>query len=225
MIAAIRSFIRFLYRAFAAIGRKWRGPGDEFRKDGGVAAFRLLQNLRVREELGLNNEQIRQILIFTRVARQKRKKQLQALRSAEEKKPMAMARVQRQIAIEVLGNLNKAAVLTMEQKDRLRQLSWQHQGTMAFTNPLVAETLKLTPDQKLGVQNVLDEFNKRMRGQKNGENKKEEGSGPADLRKQTLEQALALLDADQKERWRQLKGKPFETHGEDASAGEADSAE
>jgi hypothetical protein len=210
--------LKFIRSLFLGIGRLFRTvfglrkPFAEFRKEGGVVAFRLLQERRVRRDLGLSGQQVRQIVKFTNVARQRRSKEFQALQNREGKKGPAFVQLQRQVAAEVLAALKKEGVLAPEQKERLRQLVWQQQGAMAFGNPLVRDALKLTPEQQEGMRDILDEMNeqRRQRRESSEEDKEEGGKQGGTLRQQALDRILALLDDEQKARWEQLKGKPLE---------------
>jgi putative ATP-binding cassette transporter len=179
-----------------------RRSGLEFRKDGGVVAFRLLRDERVRAELNLTVEQGGHILRLTRQARQLRRRQFLALEKQVPHRAAATERLTRAVAMEVLAGLHKAGVLTPEQRERLRQIAWQRQGGGAFDNPLVQQALKLTPAQQKALGSIIGAMRKQLRT--------DAGKRPAGaIRKEALALALAVLDEEQKARWEQLKGKPF----------------
>jgi hypothetical protein len=217
----IRSLLQRLGNALAALFGRRSKSASEFRKSGGVVAFQLLQQERVRTELNLNIEQVGQILRLTRQARQLRRREFIALRNQDRQQAAgAGIQLQRAVAAEVLAGLNKAAVLTPEQKERLRQIVWQRQGAGAFAHPLVQENLKLTPGQKEVIRSILEELRQRVRTLRQGAAEGGEPPAPGALQKEALNRALALLDEEQKGRWEQLKGKPFEF--QDVSAGPED---
>jgi hypothetical protein len=211
MIALIRSLVRSLGNAIGSVFGGRRKRLEAFRKAGGVLGFRLLQDQRVRRELGMEGEQVRHFQRLAQEARQKRWERFQALQTQDRPKAVAeFAKLQRQIAMEVLAGLDKASVLKPEQLERLRQLTWQQQGAVAFTNPLVQDALKMTLDQKAGLQAIIEEVGPRLRELQDPKSRGEDGKAIPALREQTLSRVLALLDEEQKARWEQLKGRHVE---------------
>lgn len=186
----------------------------DFQRDGGVIAFRLLQHESVRNELNLNIEQVGHVLRLTRQARQVRKKQFQALRN-QDRQAMASeaAKLARAVAQEVLANLRKEAVFTEEQVERLRQITRQNQGANAFSTSLIQEALAITPGQQEILKTVIQEGEGKMRelvknaGDQSDAERKEALTA---LRLENLSKVLSLLSDEQRNRWEQLKGKPFD---------------
>lgn len=193
------------------------GAATMFREAGGVAAFWALQDERVCQELNLNIEQLAQVIRLTRQARLPRRPQFQALKNRKPRRAVALRdKLNRAIAVEVLAGLDKAAVLTPDQKVRLRQIAFQRQGVIAFGTPVVQQVLKLTPNQKEVLKRIIEVMRKRLRARRGH---LDAGKETADsLRQNALEKALALLDPEQKRRWEKLKGKPFEFPNERNSA-------
>jgi hypothetical protein len=215
------SLLKRLGNALASLFRRRPRSTGDFLKDGGVAAFHMLQNERVRRELNLNIEQLGAVLRLTRQAQQLRRRQFLALRRQEGNQAVAaLTRLRWAVASEVLAGLNKEAVLTEQQKERLRQITWQQQGAGAFGNPLVQEGLKLTTGQKEVLRSILEEVANRVRTLHSGGGAGKEAV--AALRKDALNRALEVLDAEQKARWEQLQGQPFDFGDEAASPDEAD---
>jgi hypothetical protein len=217
---AMTSWLRYLGGFIAsALGRGRRGT-DDFLRRGGVVSFRLLQSETLRSELGLSPEQTGQVLKFTREARGRRRAQFQRLRDQAKEKPgPQVAKLMREVAEEVIVALDKAAVLTPAQKERLRQITWQRQGAGAFADPHVQEVLGITPAQRQAIRAIVLDTGNRV-----GELRQETGAGPdgrndtlAGLRKANQEKALAFLDEPQRARWDSLKGKPFDIGVEESA--------
>jgi serine/threonine protein kinase len=71
-------------------------------------------------------------------------------------------------------------VLTAEQLQRLEQIDLQFQGPDAFTDPEVADALKLTPEQKATIRDILDQFREHDPIDHHGPRPRDHGSGPED---------------------------------------------
>jgi hypothetical protein len=91
------------------------------------------------------------------------------------------------------------ANLSPEQRTRLVQVNLQWQGVASLKEPVIADTLGLTPEQRAGVAAAVGRRDEaRARG----------AYSAADGR--TLTETIdALLTPPQKERWRAMLGRPF----------------
>jgi hypothetical protein len=115
------------------------------------------------------------------------------------------------------------AVLSPDQLARLRQIDLQMRGPMAFRDPAVVFALKLTDEQKDRIKLIEAE---RMFGPGPGGPRPEfgrpggprgpgphfgpKGTGPGDMRRAEVDRVLALLTDEQRARWRELTGKPYD---------------
>lgn len=123
-------------------------------------------------------------------------------RSAEMAKKMAALNQETRKAIE--------EVLLPHQVERLKQISLQIQGTQALSDPEVAKELGITKEQEDKFAQIREEAMKKSgelfaSGQRGEMREKFEA-----LRKETDEKLLAVLTAEQKEKFEKLKGPKFE---------------
>jgi hypothetical protein len=102
-----------------------------------------------------------------------------------------------------------AELLKPDQLKRLKQISWQQQGTRALSNTEVADALKLSTEQKDRIKVLSEASLKEMRDLVGGGNPQETRKKMADLRKSTDEKVTAVLTADQKTKLSKLTGEAF----------------
>jgi len=111
----------------------------------------------------------------------------------------------------VLARENEAAlgeILSAAQVHRLPQIALQCQGPRALLHePDVANTLKLTPDQKQRLRTIEFEL---MSPRGNGPHRGPPGDASDERVKATLQNMLAVLTNDQLAQWQTLVGKPYE---------------
>jgi hypothetical protein len=234
-----------------AFGSLFKGKGkspEQLRKEGGVLAVRMLQDARVQTELGLSPEQTSQVLALVHEAREKHKPKGAGGRGqgpgprgqgpgprgqgpgprgqGQGRGGGAGARMAA-VAAEVLEGLNKGRVLTEQQQARLRQILWQNRGPAAFLDPALQEALGLSESQKQAIQGVIEDHRRRAmqagRGAAGGDEDRRERV--ATIRHEGLAKALTLLTAEQKQRWEELKGQPFEVKLEPPGGGPSDQEE
>jgi hypothetical protein len=216
-----------LFRYLAdTLGGLWRGPasGRDFRKEGGLLAFRLLQDDGVRKELGLSVEQLGMISKFTREARQRHRKDFGRLRRLEpQQRREEGQRLLMAVAEAALKGIHEARILNDSQKRRLQQISWQNRGLRAFADPALADALGLSEGQREMVLTLLSEAGKRLREvlQPGEDGMSEEGAGEgakekvAAVRREMMEKMLSTLSDEQRRRWDEVKGAPFEINPQD----------
>ena len=118
-----------------------------------------------------------------------------------------------------------AEILTADQQFRLRQIAIQVKGPMAFRDPAVVATLKLTPEQQDRIKAVEPDRlyfprpdGPRPPGPPGGppfSGPKARGpdfdpkKGPGGFRRPGIDPILAILTDEQREQWRAMTGRPF----------------
>lgn len=114
-----------------------------------------------------------------------------------------------------------AGILRPNQLARLRQIAIQARGLGAFRDPIVIATLKLNSDQQqrikaLEAEMFMAPFNGFGPGGPRGSGGPPRGTPPPGAKKGlddffrgSVEKALAVLSDEQREKWRDLIGKPF----------------
>jgi eukaryotic-like serine/threonine-protein kinase len=95
------------------------------------------------------------------------------------------------------------AILTPSQRVRLRQIALQSEGPAAFREPEVVEALALTPGQRERIRAIEEEL---LFGQMR---EMQSGKAPDNAVKPLVERILAVLAADQAERWKEMAGEPI----------------
>jgi len=109
-------------------------------------------------------------------------------------------------------------VLDADQQKRLRQITLQLRGTEAFRDPKIQTALKLTGDQKEGIQTALDEQKKEIEdlgpagfggGKFDFKGFQERQEKMQAIRKGTMEKITGLLTSAQKTQWNEMVGEEF----------------
>lgn len=164
----------------------------------------LVQNPQVQQELKLTDEQKSKVSeIATRVREagpQRGQGGGQGDREQIRERAQALARV-------VADEEKKLdEILNDEQKTRLEQISLQVTGVRAINRDDVASKLGLSDEQKEKVQAAL----RVQRGQGGGGQGQPNAAALRERRQQLEEQVLAVLTDEQKQKWTELKGAPFE---------------
>jgi peroxiredoxin len=105
-------------------------------------------------------------------------------------------------------------ILDADQRERLNQIAWQAEGLSALTRPEVASRLGLVPEQREQIRGLLARLNQSMRQL---DKLASEGEPPAvlaraadKLQSQHFDQMMEALTAEQRQRWADLPGKPFD---------------
>jgi hypothetical protein len=100
------------------------------------------------------------------------------------------------------------AVLTAEQKSRLKQIELQNTGIVAIERDEIARELNLSPEQLAAVRKTIGEALGRVipsRGRPGAETPASQGES-ADVAKQRDEKLLKLLNDDQRKSWLAMQG-------------------
>jgi hypothetical protein len=172
---------------------------------GGTSSVTLAQQKSVQDELKLSEEQIeklKQVGAKMREAfgggggggdrEEARKKFAEATQAAEK---------------------DMAGILSADQTKRLKEITLQQIGPMAFARPEVAKEVGLSDDQQAKVKEITDAYSSETRAQfqagGGGGDREEARKKRETLRKDTGDKLLALLKDDQKKAWEKLVGEPF----------------
>lgn len=234
-----------LMGGIVALGGGISAQQPEQKKKGGFGDFKLLQpiftalgsspaslltNKSVREEIKLDEEQIKDLEAKTkervggdfqeRIAKLTEKaKQLEGV--AEDKLDEKVREVFKE---EIAAPMQEAEkVLKPEQVKRLKQIHFSNRGIGLFSDAEYAKALKVTDDQKTKAKEIQTELNKDLRelggGRPGGGGRpmapsKETLEKMATLRKEAKEKAMALLTDDQKKVYKDMAGEPFEVKQE-----------
>jgi hypothetical protein len=102
-----------------------------------------------------------------------------------------------------------AAILNADQLHRLRQIALQWQGPGALRELSVANSLKLTHEQKARIRQIEDAYSGR--GERGGFGSFSPTTTSKDQRHRTaMEQVRTVLTLEQRELWLQMAGRPYE---------------
>jgi len=102
-------------------------------------------------------------------------------------------------------------VLRPEQAKRLRQVVWQRRGAHAFADPDVADALQLTPEQRQRIHKIEEDSWRAfwLAGQFR-DRRPDAGKRPDGFWKGVSDRLLAVLTDEQKARWKEMLGEPFQ---------------
>jgi Spy/CpxP family protein refolding chaperone len=199
-------------------GNRGGGPGGFGRGGFGGAGFRMmfLQNEQVQKELELIDDQKEQIKKINEKADEERRanfagfgdlSQEERQTKLEELRPK-MEESQKALAKQI------DEVLMPNQRDRLKQVTIQIQGTAALSDDEVAKELALTDDQEKQIEQV-----RREAGERNREAFRDGGAGGdpearrerfQKMQKETDDKVLAVLSSEQRDKFTKMQGEKFE---------------
>ncbi len=94
-------------------------------------------------------------------------------------------------------------ILTPAQRLRLRQIALQSEGSGAFREPEVVETLALTSEQRQRIRAIEEEMLLAQTSEIRS------GKAPGELADPSMDQILSVLTLEQARRWRELTGDPI----------------
>jgi len=211
MRAIVRTMVGFGLVALLAGPAFAQGQGRGFGMMGGYGM--LVGNASVQVELKLDDQQKEKAKEFADKARaqgQEIREKLQGLEGEE-------LRTKRQ---EIMKEINESALkafgefLKPEQIARIKQISVQTRGAMAFSDPEVAKKLNLTDSQKSDIQSIVQDQMEASRGlfsqDQSPEDREAAMKKMSELRKESLGKATAKLNDEQQKTWKELIGAPFE---------------
>jgi len=180
---------------------------------GGGGGGNVISTEAVQKELGLSTEQTDKLKLITEEA-QKSMRELFGQRPAEgedrEKAREAMREKMTTAAKEITSKVE--AVLTPEQKKRLKEIQLQAQGTRALLSDDVVTALKITDEQKKKIEEIR-EANRPQFGRP-GQGGDAGGRGGferfQEQQKETEAKIMEVLTAEQKTSLESMKGKKFD---------------
>jgi hypothetical protein len=189
---------------------KHKGHGSRMPMGGGAG---LIANEGVQKELKLTDEQTSKAEAVARDVRAKHHDEFDKVEDLDaQKRSEKTAEIVRTMISET--NKGLADVLKPEQMKRYRQIQLQQLGLMAFTEPEVQSKLKLTDDQVGQIRRINADSQSQRRelsqGGGGGGNREEMQKKAATLGKESMDKALAVLSADQKQVWKDMTGEPFD---------------
>jgi hypothetical protein len=201
-------------------GRGFGGPGFGGRPGGGFNVMMLLGVEEVREEIELTEEQqeeIRKVAEEARSNRQPRGERPNFRDMSDEEREKLFAEMRERAekqAKEAKETLSE--ILMLPQMARLDQIAMQVQGVAVLANAEVAERIGLDDEQVKTIKTEIDEATTGMRekireifsgggGNREGMREKIEA-----LRKDVDQEVLAKLTDEQRKKFEELKGEPFE---------------
>ena len=163
----------------------------------GMGAAMLLRQEAVQEELGLSSEQKEKLASLA--GNQQQRGGLGNLRDlSQEERQERMAEMRQQMEE---AEKKMAAVLTDEQRTRLKQIRLQTLGVNALSDPEFAEELALSAEQREKLQQMQGRIRQA----------RQDGGSAENLRERFTNAVMDLLTPEQKEKLESLRGKKFDT--------------
>jgi vacuolar-type H+-ATPase subunit E/Vma4 len=101
-------------------------------------------------------------------------------------------------------------ILKPEQYQRLQQISWQAGGAAAFNDPELVQALNVTKEQQERIAAVNQDYQQKMRGLFGGGNAQDAFAKMRELNQERDQKAVEVLTKEQQEKFKELKGKPFD---------------
>jgi len=178
---------------------------------GGMNKMMLLRNSAIQEEIALTAEQKEQLIDWNESFQEK-------LQAKTKDIPREDFRKRMEIFTELSkeGDKELSKLLKPEQLKRLEQIAVQAQGNFALQNPEIQEKLGITEEQKEKFKEITAESGKAMRelfggGRPDPEKFQEIREKMQAMQKKVGEQMQEVLTSEQKAKWKELIGEPFDT--------------
>jgi Spy/CpxP family protein refolding chaperone len=188
-----------------------QGQGRGFGMMGGGGVAMLIGNESVQKELKLDDTQVTKAKELADKNREKMtaaREELQGLDQEERRTKMTeLNKEMNDSTMKAIGEFFKP-----EQVTRLKEISYQTRGAMAFADPEIAKKLNITDAQKDEIKSINDESQTAMRELFQGLQDDREGTMKkiAEHRKETLSKIVAKLNDEQQKTWKEMIGAPFE---------------
>ena len=188
-----------------------QGQGRGFGMMGGGGVAMLIGNESVQKELKLDDTQVTKAKEVADKNREKMtaaREELQGLDQEERRTKMTeLNKEMNDSTMKAIGEFFKP-----EQVTRLKEISYQTRGAMAFADPEIAKKLNITDAQKDEIKSINDESQTAMRELFQGLQDDREGTMKkiAEHRKETLSKVVAKLNDEQQKTWKEMIGAPFE---------------
>jgi len=208
MNAMIRTMLGLGLVALIAGPAAAQGQGRGFGRGGNLA--QLLGNSSVQQELKLDDRQADKAKELSEKMGEKARENRETLQGLEgeerQKKQQEFTREINEATTKVMGEFLKP-----EQVARLRQISNQVRGAMAFSDPEVANKLNLTDSQKTDIQEIVRGSREKMPSREDFQSDREAAMKKMqEVNKETLSQVESKLNDEQRKTWKELLGAPFE---------------
>ena len=184
-----------------------------YRESAIVRAIPLLRLKEIREEIDLTPEQIEGL---TRSGDRNHQPELDrsefARLTEDQKQQLARAHQSERFQWEKLTKADVEEVLLPIQIKRLIEISVQLRGLGALQDRAIAEELEITQQQRQRMMQQQFNFLKQLRNAvaEKANAPKSASSRLSQIREQMEGRVLAVLDLDQRARFEQMKGEPFE---------------
>lgn len=170
-----------------------------------VGILVLVAHPKVHQELKLNDEQKSALKKAVAEARQQTKEYRKLEAEARRTKSRQTTQALRKTVAETLN---------ADQADRLSQIELQYStGAWIVIRKDVARKLNLTREQRREIRDLgktSGELVRKLRAASNDDNRKANQQKITAALAKARKDALALLTAEQKEKWNKAKGEPFE---------------
>jgi len=174
----------------------------------GMGPLGMLNNPQIQKELKLTDDQIKKVADLGKEMRDKHSGEVAKLQELDRSERQPKFEEFRKKVDEESKKL-LAGVLKPEQEKRLRQIQMQREGAQAFANSEVESMLKLTVEQKDKIKTINDDARKEIEEAFQGGRGPEAFQKMQTIRKESLENATAVLTDDQKKTWKEMTGEPF----------------
>jgi hypothetical protein len=167
----------------------------------------------VQKELKLSDEQVKKAEEALKRIREKHKTELAAARELPEDEGREKIEI---LTKTIIKEQMKAIsdILSDEQVKRLKQVSLQALGELAFNDPEIQNDLRLTDDQKQRIKKIQEDAYHERQSIRNSEPEAAHSRGVQEkikaLNKETLKKSLDVLTDDQKKAWKDMTGMPLD---------------
>ena len=209
MRATIRGLVGLSLVALLAGPAFAQGRGGFGRGFGG-SLYSLLGNASVQKELKLNDEQSAKAKEVSEKIGGEAREKFQGFQDlSPEERREKMQTVNKETTESTLKAVGE--FLKPEQIARLKQISYQARGAMAFSDAEVASKLNITDSQKSEIQTIVQESSGKMPTREDFNDDREAAmKKSAEVQKGTLAQITAKLNDEQQKTYKELLGAPFE---------------
>jgi hypothetical protein len=181
----------------------WSATGDDpkpMRPAVGMPSLRLLHQKAVQDELKMTDEQVKKVDALA----QKLKDEREAAIDKGEKPDLA----------KMVEKMDKAvaAFLKPEQLKRLKEIQLQVGGARVFNNPELVKEMKITDAQQKKLKELQDETAAEVKKiyEKDAESRDEARKKVTELNNKVREKIIDLMEGEQKEKWKEKVGEPFQ---------------
>lgn len=195
---------------------------------GGGSLLQLARNEAVQKEIETTDGQVEKINTLSEELRPRREEGAERpnfREMEEEERNEYFAKMRKEFEERAKeGDVKLGKILLPHQMKRLKQIRVQQMGNRALVDPEVAAALKITAAQKTKMEKLATEAQEKIRALFTRD--REEGERPSredmmarmtemrekmtEMRDKAEKEVMAVLSADQKKKFEELKGEPFE---------------